>query len=123
LHWWELRGEDDLDAPDTLIPPARSPDEDLRGEPLKKPSKATIHKPPLLDLDASGELRDVPVTELRALQESDELTSWAQRRLPAKNTLLLDDARIIEATYRSIQDTVLSTEERTSSDGSFDSGH
>lgn len=115
-----IAGEDDLDAPDTLIgpPPARSPDEDLRGEPLKKPSKATIHKPPLLDLDASGELRDVLVTELRALQESDELTSWAQRRLPAKNTLMLDDARIIEATYRSILDTVLSTEELTSSDGS-----
>jgi hypothetical protein len=115
-----IAGEDDLDAPDTLIEPplARSPDEDPRGEPLKKPSKATIHKPPLLDLDASGELRDVLVTELSALQGGDELTSWAQRRLPAKNTLILDDARIVEATYRSILDTVLGTEELTSSDGS-----
>jgi ERF superfamily len=115
-----IAGEDDLDAPDTLIEPplARSSDQDLRGEPLKKPSKATIHKPPLLDIDASGGLRDVLVTELRALQEGDELTSWAQRRLPAKNTLILDDARIVEATYRSILDTVLGTEELTSSDGS-----
>ncbi len=120
LHWWELPEKNDLDAPDTLIalPLARSPDEDPRGEPLKKPSKATIHKPPLLDLDASGKLRDVLVTELRALQGGDELTSWAQRRLPAKNTLILDDARIVEATYRSILNTVLGTEELTSSDGS-----
>src|SRR6202171_4223723 len=87
-----IAGEDDLDAPDTLIGPplARSPDEDPRVEPFKKP-KPTIHKPPLLDCDASGKLRDVLVTELRALQGSDELTSWAQRRLPAKNTLMLDD--------------------------------
>src|SRR6266478_4057395 len=50
-----IAGEDDLDAPDTLIEPplARSPDEDPRVEPFKKP-KPTIHKPPLLDLDASG---------------------------------------------------------------------
>jgi hypothetical protein len=52
-----IAGEDDLDAPDTLIEPplARSPDQDPRGEPLKKPSKATIHRPPLLGPDASGE--------------------------------------------------------------------
>jgi hypothetical protein len=115
-----IAGEDDLDAPDTLIEPplARSPDQDLPGEPLKKPSKATIHKPPLLDLDASAELRDVLLTELKALQDGDGLSSWAQRRLPAKNTLILDDARIVEAAYCSILDTVLGTEELTSSDGS-----
>jgi hypothetical protein len=114
-----IAGEDDLDAPNTLSEPllARSPDEDPRGEPLKKPSKATIHKPPLLDLDASGKLRDVLVTELRALQGGDELISWAQRRLPAKNTLILDDARVIEATYRSVLDTVQSTDVPTGSDG------
>src|SRR6476660_5313290 len=74
-----IAGEDDLDAPDILVEPplARSPDQDPRGEPFKKPSKATIHKPPMLDVGASGALRDVLVTELRALQGGDELTSWA----------------------------------------------
>jgi ERF superfamily len=106
-----ITGEDDLDAPDTLLgPPQRSPDEDLRGKPLRQSSKPTIHRPPLLDIDASAELRDVLVTELRALQDGDALTSWAQRRLPAKNTLIGDDARIIEATYRSILDTVLGSD-------------
>src|SRR5260370_12765286 len=112
-----IAGEDDLDAPNTLIEPplARSPDQDPRGEPLKKPSKATIHKPPLLDVDASAELRDVLVTELTALQGGDELTSWAQRRLPAKNTLILGDARIAEATYQTIPDIGLGTEELSGS--------
>jgi hypothetical protein len=107
-----IAGEDDLDAPDTLIgpPSARSPDEDLRGRPFKQSTKPTIHRPPLLDTDASGELRHVLVTELRALQDSDALTLWAQRRLPTKNTLMGDDARIVEAAYRSIMDTILGTD-------------
>src|SRR5437879_4497977 len=56
-----IAGEDDLDAPDTLIgpPSARSPDEDLRDKSLKQSSKPTMHKPPLLDVEASGKLRDV----------------------------------------------------------------
>jgi hypothetical protein len=114
-----IAGEDDLDTPDTLIEPplARSPDQDPRGEPLKKQSKATIHRPPLLGPDASAELRDVLVTELRALHRGEELISWAQRRLPAKNTLILDDARIVEATYRSVLDAVLGTGEASGSDG------
>ncbi len=107
-----IAGEDDLDAPDTLLGPPlpRSSDEDLRGRPSKPPSKPTIHKPPLLDIEASGELRDVLVTELRALKDNDALALWAQRRLPAKNTLIVNDARIVEATYRSIMDTVLTTD-------------
>ena len=102
-----IAGEDDLDAPDTLLgPPQRSGDEDLRGKPVKPPPKPSIHRP-LLDADASGQLRDVLVTELRALQNGNGLTAWAKRRLPAKNTLIADDARLVEATYRSILDTVL----------------
>jgi hypothetical protein len=95
--------------------PLPAPDEDARRERLKTSPRATIHKPPLLDHDASGQLRDILVTELRALHESDQLASWAQRRLPAKNTLMADDARIVEATYRTILDTVLSRDELAAS--------
>ena len=93
-----IAGEDDLDAPDTAIAPSPAPNEDLRSEPFKPSRKPTIQKPPLLNHDASRELRHVLVTELSALQASDELASWAQRRLPAKNTLTVDDARLVEAT-------------------------
>ena len=107
-----IAGEDDLDAPDTLLGPLSrlSPHEDMQGKSLQRPSKPTMHKPPLLDIDASCKLRDVLVTELRALQDNDALTLWAQRRLPAKNTLVADDARIVEATYRSIMDSILGTD-------------
>jgi hypothetical protein len=113
-----IAGEDDLDAPDTLIGPpvARSPDQDLRDKPFKQSPKPTTHKPPLLNAGASGELRDALVTELKALQKSDELASWAHRRLPAKNTLIVDDARFVEATYRSILDTVLDSDVLTTAD-------
>jgi hypothetical protein len=113
-----IAGEDDLDAPDTLIEPplARFHDEDLPGKPFKQSSKPTIHKPPLLDIGASAELRDLLVAELKALKDNEALTLWAQRRLPAKNTLIVDDAGIVETTYRSIMDTVLSTDDFTTPD-------
>jgi hypothetical protein len=113
-----IAGEDDLDAPDTLIGPpvARSPDQDLRDKPFKQSPKPTVHKPPLLNAGASGELRDALVTELKALQKSDQLASWTRRRLPAKNTLVVDDARIVEATYRSILDTALDGDVLTTAD-------
>ena len=74
-----IAGEDDLEAPDTLVGPSPAPDENLRAEPRNRSPRATIHRQPLLDPGASGKLRDVLVTELRALKENDELTTWAQR--------------------------------------------
>jgi hypothetical protein len=104
-----IAGEDDLDAPDTLAgPPLRESLADYpQGKPFKQPPKPTVHRPSLLDEKASGELRDVLVTELTALHGNDALPLWAQRRLPAKNTLVADDARVVEATYRSMMETAL----------------
>jgi hypothetical protein len=101
-----IAGEDDLDAPDT---PAGPPLRESQGQypqekPFKQPQKPTVHRPPLLNEKASGALRDVLLTELRALQGNDALTLWAQRRLPAKNTLIADDSRVVESTYRSIME-------------------
>src|SRR5436305_5069674 len=101
-----IAGEDDLDAPEmpTDLPVAAPPECDFRAT-LKGPSKTTIHKPLLLSTDASAELRDVLISELRGQADEEQLSSWAQRRLPAKNTLTIDDARMVEATYRSMMDT------------------
>ena len=110
-----IAGEDDLDAPDTLVHASSvsSPGNDLR---KARRSNAAADKQPLLPADASGELRDVLVAELRTLRGSSELASWAQRRLPAKNSLIADDARMVEATYRSIMDAALAMDESATLD-------
>jgi hypothetical protein len=45
-------------------------------------------------------LRDRLLAELEALQSADEAASWAQRSLPAKNTLTAADASLVEAGFR-----------------------
>jgi hypothetical protein len=104
-----IAGEDDLDAPDTLPgpPPRQSSGDYPKGNPFKQRPKPTVHRPSLLDKQASANLREVLVGELGALHGNDALTLWARRRLPAKNTLMADDAQIVEATYRSIMETAL----------------
>jgi hypothetical protein len=96
-----IAGEDDLDAPDILNgpPPAEHGNQP---EPPRKTSKGTVHRPPVLDQAASGELRDQLMTEIGALTDGEELALWAHRRLPAKNTLTEPDARLVEAAYQSI---------------------
>jgi ERF superfamily len=96
-----IAGEDDLDAPETLSAPspATPPDRNASVPSARKPSKENLHKPPL-DPATSQQLRDQLLAEIRLLQNGDDLALWAHRRLPAKNTLLADDARIVEAWYQ-----------------------
>ena len=96
-----IAGEDDLDAPDILndAPPA---EHTKQPEPPRKAGKGTLHRPPVLDQPASGELRDQLLAEIRALTDGEDLALWAHRRLPAKNTLTEADARLVEAAYQSI---------------------
>lgn len=96
-----IAGEDDLDAPDILNdpPPAELA---MRPEAPRKSGKGTVHRPPVLDQAASGELRDQLLAEISALADGEELALWAHRRLPAKNTLTEADARLVEAAYRFI---------------------
>jgi ERF superfamily len=103
-----IAGEDDLDVPDlpTNLPVAVPSERDFRA--TLKPK--TIHKPSLLSTEASAELRDTLIAELRALTGDTELSSWAQRRLPAKNTLIVGDARLVEATYRAVMDQAFAQE-------------
>jgi hypothetical protein len=115
-----IAGEDDLDVPDILTEPAAAidaPDPAHLSPKGRKPPNGSVHKP-VLATEPSAALRDQLIAEINELKDSDELALWAQQRLPAKNTLILDDARIVEATYCSILHTVLGTDEPTSSDGS-----
>lgn len=101
-----IAGEDDLDAPDLLPAPspavaaATNPSEQNRS----KPFNGSVHKrrqpKPLLTEGPSAALRDQLTGEIANLTDGDELALWAYRRLPAKNTLMADDARAVEAAYQ-----------------------
>ena len=98
-----IAGEDDLDAPDTLLPP---PDTSARPRAAEQPPRqrpsGTMHKsqkPPMLDAAASQQLRDEMVAQIKALNGDDDLASWAHRCLPSKNRLTADDSQLVEAAY------------------------
>jgi hypothetical protein len=101
-----IAGEDDLDAPDILNGPGPAidtPDDAKPSAPTnRQPPNRSIRKPPkpVLAAEASAALRDQLIAEIRRLKEGEELALWAHRRLPAKNTLTADDARIVEAAYQ-----------------------
>jgi ERF superfamily len=103
-----IAGEDDLDAPDILNEPGPASDTPDDANPSvpnnRKPPNSSIHKPrqpkPVLAAEASAALRDQLIAEIQSLNDGEELALWAHRRLPAKNTLTADDARIVEAAYQ-----------------------
>jgi hypothetical protein len=104
-----IAGEDDLDAPDTLIEPspATPPHRNSVGRAQTNPPNGTLHKPhkqPMLDAANSKQLQEQLLVEIKALKDGDDLALWAHRRLGAKNTLVADDARVIETAYQALLD-------------------
>ncbi|QPF90243.1 ERF family protein [Bradyrhizobium commune] len=95
-----IAGEDDLDAPDVIVgapaatDPANAPR--LKG----KPPKQVLNRAPILPPELSAELLDRLLVELASQERGDSLLEWARASLPFKNTLLEEDARILEAAYR-----------------------
>ena len=105
-----IAGEDDLDAPDPLAEPSPTVNATVEAHrPTKQGSQnGTIHRPrqakPVLAAEPSAVLRDQLVNEITALKDGDALALWAHRRLPAKNTLTSDDARVVEVAYQALLD-------------------
>ena len=56
--------------------------------------------PGMLDLDASGALRDQLAAELKGIGSAEEAATWAHRVLGAKGTLVAADAKHIEDTFQ-----------------------
>jgi ERF superfamily len=110
-----IAGEDDLDAPDLEAVPATKADPPngsagqasighahatgLSSNPRRR-SPVVRLVPPILAADLSAQLRDRLLSELSGLQSSDEAANWANRSLPAKNTLIVADAQLIEDGFR-----------------------
>ena len=111
-----IAGEDDLDAPDlnakidvpnvtrgvtAQTQSARARDERppapasfLRKEKAVRPIRT------ILGTDPSAELRDQLVTDLGQLESPDEAADWVHKNLAAKNTLIANDADVVEAGFR-----------------------
>ena len=105
-----IAGEDDLDAPDLSPGNGQARISNDQSTPrLSGPapgySNGSAHKRPIrpaktiLAPEASAVLRAQLMTELEAITTSEGAITWARHRLPAKNTLTADDARIIEDAF------------------------
>jgi hypothetical protein len=108
-----IAGEDDLDAPNLEAAPevdANSPNgsagEALNGHshtagvPGARRRGSVPPTAPVLSKQQSAPLRDRLLAELRHLRSSDEAAIWAHRSLPAKNSLTVADAQLVEDSFR-----------------------
>jgi uncharacterized membrane protein len=104
-----IAGEDDLDAPDISAcgagsarerdslqdrfqpPPRTSGNGQLRGT---KSNTAAV-----LDVGQSAALRDKLLAEVANLASADSAVMWAARALPAKNSLIAADAKLLEDAF------------------------
>jgi hypothetical protein len=101
-----IAGEDDLDAPDLCIPPpaTKSSSADMpftsqtRGN-EKAARAAKPVRPMTLPVDQSAALRDRLLNEIAGLASLDSATDWVREALPAKNSLIADDAKLLEEAF------------------------
>jgi ERF superfamily len=98
-----IAGEDDLDAPDLEPVPIAGPGAPGKNLKILNGSKpnGSNPKPPrvLLASGPSAAPRDQLIAEIGNLKSEVELAVWAKGRLPAKNTLLTEDAQAVEGAY------------------------
>jgi ERF superfamily len=109
-----IAGEDDADAPD-LAAPAPANTLGASGRSTNGNGSAPVGPPPgrrngkfpagqrkpVLSEPESAVSRDQLLRKLESLNSPDELASWAHRILPAKNTLPVIDARLLEEAFAS----------------------
>ena len=106
-----IAGEDDLDAPDLLSPPATETNADsatknkndqaVQQSSIGRSTKAgSIPKQPKLQPQASAARRDELTAELKALNSAEEAVDWARRVLSVKNTLTVADAECVEEAFK-----------------------
>src|SRR5215208_2490525 len=112
-----IAGEDDLDAPDTgpahessaaanksvstqssghggAATPAPANGSGSYRKPLPRPGV------PMLDAAASMAMRERLTNEVAEFALAEQLTDWAFRQLPVKNTLTAEDARVVEEAFQ-----------------------
>ena len=110
-----IAGEDDLDAPDfgadpnPAAEPPRPPDHrrQSNGQAARARGKgawggklSAASARSVLGEQLSASLRESLIQQMAAINSADEAAAWAHRNLPAKNTLIAADARIVEERFQ-----------------------
>jgi hypothetical protein len=109
-----IAGQDDLDAPDLDVGPKPAMDlrrsnprnqpnaqDEVAEPPARGGGKAScVSARPVLAPEQSALLREGLLEELVAIGSADAAAVWAQRNLPAKNTLTAVDAKIVEQRFQ-----------------------
>jgi hypothetical protein len=102
-----IAGEDDLDAPDlTACGPAAGldPPQDRFPPPSRASGNGRLrgtksHSAEVLDADHSAALRDKLLAKVAELTSAVSAATWATRALPAKNSLIAADAKLLEDAF------------------------
>jgi hypothetical protein len=109
-----IAGEDDLDAPDLGAEPnpaaelSQALDHRKQSNEHSQAAQRTAsrdRKPPasparsVLGEQLSASLRESLIQQMAAINSADEAAAWAHRSLPAKNTLTVADAKIVEERF------------------------
>ena len=110
-----IAGEDDLDAPDLIVPPPPPPKEATSAGNIhhnggqrnsRQRSPIDRHKKPdsgaskALQRDLSASLREQLISQLTNITSSDDAAIWAHRVMRAKNSLTHSDAERVEKAFQ-----------------------
>jgi hypothetical protein len=110
-----IAGEDDLDAPDLTSPtsktpspetPKRSGNGQFNGAQRKgsspgwRDSNTRAQAKLILEAKASAQLRDRLIAQISGFGSSDDVAIWAHKMLAEKNTLIAEDARVLEEAFQ-----------------------
>jgi ERF superfamily len=109
-----IAGEDDLDAPDLIVPSPTAPKAEtgktkdrLNGGPnygsrgrSPKDQQKGANCGRTLEPEASATLRDQLITQLKGLNSPGEAANWAHRVLASKYRLVLPDAEQVELAFQ-----------------------
>jgi hypothetical protein len=109
-----IAGEDDLDAPDLLVPTPPAPKTEigktkdrLNGGPnypnqgqSDRGQQQVANPARTLEPESSAVLRDQLIAQLKGLTSADEAANWAHRVLASKNGLVLRDAEQVELAFQ-----------------------
>jgi hypothetical protein len=119
-----IAGEDDLDAPGTgpaqeahgyseaLSTASPAVQGNGRARAVPRPGNGYARKPlprrsaPPLPLNQSAVVREKLIGELTTVASVDELSEWAFRQMPTKNSLTTEDAQAVEAAFSARRDEV-----------------